>query len=151
MDTEDIGEGEAEHRERTELEEGSARNGPGAKVGAVVSHKLLFCKKRAPRWGRLRVGSGWVDGLEEAGGFVPTIHQVETLDGLAGGAFDEIVLCAEDEHSPSARVEAEGDVAEVCPSDVLGIGEAGGGEDANEGAVGVGVLPSGFEGGRGGG
>ena len=93
----------------------------------------------------------WMGGLEETGGFVPAVDQIEALDGLAGGAFDQIVFCTEDEDSSGARVESEGDVAEVGPSDVFGVGEVWGGEDANEGAVGVGVLPRGFEGGGGGG
>ena len=86
-------------------------------------------------------------GLHEACGFVPTVEEVEALDGLTGCAFDEVVFGAEDEDASGAWVEAEGEIAEVGAGDVFGVGEGGWGEDANEGAVGVGFLPSGFEGG----
>ena len=51
---------------------------------------------------------------DEASGFVPTVEEVEALDGLTGGTFDEVVFCAEDEDASGPWVEAEGDVAEVC-------------------------------------
>ncbi len=47
------------------------------------------------------------------GGFGQVAHDVEVLDGLAGGAFDEVILGAHEDEAPGAGVVPPGDVEEV--------------------------------------
>src|SRR5437763_16799280 len=51
----------------------------------------------------------------------PTAEQVQALDGLAAGAFEEIVLGAHDDEPARARVETPGDVNGVGAHYVLGV------------------------------
>ncbi len=106
--------------------------GPGQKLDRWCPMGAGACRNRAfEEWG----------GSDEASGFVPTVEEVEALDGLTGGTFDEVVFCAEDEDASGPWVEAEGDVAEVCAGDVFGVWQCGWGEEADEGSVGVGLFP----------
>ena len=55
--------------------------------------------------------------LQQGGCFVEAVHQVEVLDGCAGGAFDQIVDRAD--HHDAAADAADRDVAEVGAADLL--------------------------------
>src|SRR5262245_49703375 len=55
--------------------------------------------------------------LEERGGFFQAVHEVEVLDGGAGGAFDQVIDRADDDNAASDG--ADRDVAEVRAGDLF--------------------------------
>ena len=65
------------------------------------------------------------------------------MDGLAAGAFDEVVLGAHDDQPPGARIMAPGDFDHVGADDILGIGQGLALQQAHEGFVGIGCLVAG--------
>src|SRR5258708_4946534 len=79
----------------------------------------------------------------EDGGLGEAAEDVHALDGLAAGAFDEIVLGAHDDEPAGARVEPPGDFDDVGAVDVLGIRKIFAIEEAHEWFTAVGVLVAG--------
>lgn len=68
------------------------------------------------------------------------MHDVEGLDGLATGAFDEVVFCGHEDDAVGAGVDLEADVDEVGAGDELGVCGFSFSEEADEGGVGVGGV-----------
>ena len=64
------------------------------------------------------------------------------MDGLAAGAFDEIVFGAHDDKSASAGVEPPGDFYHVRSGDILSVGQGFTFEKSDEGFVAIGLPVS---------
>ena len=52
---------------------------------------------------------------------VPAVHDVETLDGLAGRPLDKVVYRGHQDDSPGSRIDAPGDFQTVRKSNVLDV------------------------------
>ena len=72
--------------------------------------------------------------------FVPAGHEVHVLDGLRGGAFEQVVEAGDDDEALAVGRELEAEVAEDGADDVLDLREIGRAADADHGAVGVEVV-----------
>src|SRR5690606_10095368 len=68
-------------------------------------------------------GAFAINPSDQSHGFGKPLHDVKALNGLAAGAFDDIVLGAYDDQAVGARVEPPGDLHEVRPDDILGVGQ----------------------------
>ena len=65
------------------------------------------------------------------------------MDGLAAGAFDDVVLGAHDDEPAGARVEPPGDFADIRADDIFRVGQCFAFEQTDERLVGVSSLISG--------
>src|SRR4051812_46540164 len=61
--------------------------------------------------------------LDQAGGFREPADKVHALDGLAAGAFDEVVFRTHHDEPARPRIQSPGDLDEIGPDDVLGVGQ----------------------------
>ena len=70
--------------------------------------------------------------LNQSGGFVPALCEVEALDGLSAGALHEVVDSTHDNQAAGAAIEAPREVEIVAVRDVLGIRQCAGRQKTDE-------------------
>ncbi len=77
--------------------------------------------------------------------FVPAVHDVETLDGLAGRPLDKIVYCGHQNDPPSSRIEPPGDFQTIRTDNVLDVRVSIRSQQSNEPFGAIGRLVHFFE------
>ena len=70
---------------------------------------------------------------------------VEILNGLAGGAFAEIVEARDDDEAFAGLIQRKTDVAEIGVCDVLQFGQETGGPDTHHGSASVELAEDAFD------
>src|ERR1700761_6873071 len=72
-------------------------------------------------------------------------HEVHVLDGLRGGAFEQVVEARDDDESAGVAIEMEAEVAEAGAHDGLNLRQMGRAADADERSVCVEVVEAGLK------